>query len=359
MCKNKFCTNGSEFEYCERCVATRKKSSATQYLKKITKKKLANYSDQDKIKVPELHDSSRKKSKKTGAECKSENCANESKKNSQYCEDCVIEKKKISQNRSYDKRNKKRIMERLAAKSLSTKVPELPDDSSRKKSKKTNSDETKEEVPGDSFCETKQDETKQDETKQDETKITELPVGDSSSDDDCVSKIRRLALMMMEELVSVPLRDEIPVINYQSTVLTDNLSFAKPMVLKMSGVDNRAVVKAGRATISTADSEYRLLKFKLAIDSAILHGEGVEIDIFLDPLQVTIQTWAKFIPVSKNVIFEISNTNNLSIMMNNYGDRFKENEVGVVLGFQGSIFDGMPSAYLQEAVKRVTYAKTS
>jgi hypothetical protein len=56
MCKNKTCRRGlSELEYCEKCIISRKKASATQYLKKIAKKKLVNSSDQDEIKVPAIH----------------------------------------------------------------------------------------------------------------------------------------------------------------------------------------------------------------------------------------------------------------------------------------------------------------
>jgi hypothetical protein len=491
MCKNKTCKNGSEFEYCEKCVVARKKASATQYLKKITKKKLANYSDQDEIKVPELHDSSRKKSKKTNIdETKVEMLHDDSSSDdteisplvktlteptvltAMIVEDesmrlqvvakfeknfddvynlAVSETSKFNNIYKVQRKplpklfgliedgstldtlvsdhhrktpytrlrhvfdtcqrlsvlRKQVPMKRITAQEylkyeacdnvqhvLSMMDFEKPamlqltigDVMSSEISSKVSKDilapiefvpsrvkSIQSELMGmekelvvfqndyDGFtkAEIKSAHTvpaqmffKPSTLESDKNRLSDICLCAN-----CVSKIGCLALMM-EEVVSVPLRDEIPVINYESTVLTDNLSFAQPMALKMSGVDNHAVVQAGRATISTADSEDRLLKFKLAIDSAILHGDGVEIDTHLDPLQVPIQTWAKFIPVSKNVRFEISNvTNRLSIMVNNYDDHFKENEVGVVLGFQGSIFDGMPSAYLQEAVKRVTYRR--
>lgn len=143
---------------------------------------------------------------------------------------------------------------------------------------------------------------------------------------------------------------------YESTVETDT-TFERRR-LKWSGVDNCAIVRGGReATPVTEESKQRLAKFTAEVDAAVLHGAGVRVDTKLDPLHVPLKVWAKFIPVANDVDFEISyltDSCRLRVMVS-HKDQFTETDLGVVFAFKGSIFGGMPVAYMQEAKKRMTY----
>ena len=171
------------------------------------------------------------------------------------------------------------------------------------------------------------------------------------------------SLIFMDQLQSIETKAEevFEATVYESTVEFDITSPFKLMALKMSGVDKCAIVQSGRnQTPVTEESKERLAMFTANIDAAGLYGKGVCIDPKLDPMHVPITTWAKFIPVSVDMCFEISyltGSSRLRVMVNNYEDRFTEDEIGVVLPFNGSIFGGMPFSYMQEATKRMKYRR--